>query len=84
METKIPTSKERKLEQPEFEKWMAKVEEARAAILKHVGSNGKSKNVSGAIKCPICGQDNNLRFAVHNNGHVHATCRTKGCVTWVE
>jgi hypothetical protein len=37
---------------------------------------------SGSIECPICGKQ--LAFRVHSNGHVHASCETIGCLSWIE
>jgi len=37
---------------------------------------------SGSIECPVCGKQ--LAFRVHSNGHVHASCETIGCLSWLE
>jgi hypothetical protein len=48
---------------------------ARAAII-------ATKQSSGIIDCPVCGNSKSLRFSVASNGHVLAGCR--GCVSWIE
>lgn len=42
-----------------------------------------TKQGSGVIDCPNCG--NKLHFSVaRSNGHVHAHCETRLCVSWME
>ena len=45
---------------------------------------GKGNGVSrDAMECPVCGST--LFFRVANcNGHVHARCKTDGCLSWME
>jgi len=39
---------------------------------------------SGNMKCPVC-ETGNLRYSrAAYNGHIHATCSTEGCVSWME
>lgn len=39
---------------------------------------------SGALQCPVC-NNGLLRFSVaRSNGHVHASCTTRLCVSWIE
>jgi hypothetical protein len=57
---------------------------ARNAITEHLKASGKPlRNVSGSIPCPVCDKGN-LGFGIAYNGHCHATCSTKGCVSWME
>lgn len=50
---------------------------AREAIL-------ATKRGSGEIDCPIC-KAGKLRFSVARvNGHVHAHCTTRLCMSWME
>lgn len=41
------------------------------------------KDVRGAIACPECQQVLYFRRSAYN-GHIHAHCETKGCVSWME
>lgn len=44
-----------------------------------------TKKPHGETDCPKCGVGSALRFTVSSyNGHVHAACRTKGCLAWME
>ena len=50
---------------------------ARAALI-------NTKQGSGEIECPIC-KTGKLHFSVaRSNGHVHAQCTTRLCVSWME
>lgn len=52
-----------------------KMAEARKSIV----ATGKS---TGVVVCPMCGD--RLAFRVMDNGHIHASCKTKDCLTWME
>ena len=73
------------------EKWMAErianVGKARAAIVAACGGPWKNgtPGTSGTIDCPACGAEKSLRYSRAGvNGHIHAGCRTDGCVSWME
>lgn len=37
------------------------------------------------IDCPVCKGEKCLDFSRSGyNGHIHAACRTEGCVSWME
>ena len=60
---------------------------ARAAIVEHCGGPWKkgTPGSSGKIDCPACNGEKTLRFSrAGYNGHVHAACKTEGCVQWME
>lgn len=69
----------------EIEGSFRKTSLAREAIVKHLGGPWK-KGVSGSggeIECPVC--KGKLRFSRAGcNGHIHAQCLTKDCVSWME
>lgn len=47
----------------------------------------KKKRIGGAqtIDCPACGGIKTLSMTIAAyNGHVHAKCKTEGCVSWME
>jgi hypothetical protein len=67
-------------QEKEWEEIFAKTNRARQAI---VDATKGERNRSGHITCPIC-MDGQLGFRVHHNGHIHAKCATKGCVSWME
>lgn len=41
----------------------------------------ENKN-QGYIECPICSKK--LGYLIASNGHVHAKCETKHCLSWME
>jgi hypothetical protein len=44
----------------------------------------KGHGGQGSLKCPVC-TDGTLRYSVASyNGHMHAGCSTRGCVSWME
>lgn len=59
---------------------MLQVEIARKAIL--VQTQGK-KGVSGEVTCPKCSGVMKYKTAPCN-GHIHAYCKTEGCLVWCE
>lgn len=59
---------------------------ARKAIVEHLGGPWKEgvKGAAGSIECPVC-KTGSLRFSRAGiNGHIHAQCKTVGCVAWME
>lgn len=66
-----------------FEKLVA----ARSAIVEACGGPWKrgDPGQGGKIHCPSCGTDDALSFSRSGyNGHIHARCKTEGCVGWME
>lgn len=60
---------------------------AREAIVEHLGGPWKkgTPGGKGLIDCPVCEKVLCLSFIrAASNGHIHATCRTLGCVSWME
>lgn len=53
---------------------------ARKAI---VAKEGNKRLVRSDIPCPIC-KTGRLRYAIMQNGHIHAACTTEECVRWSE
>ncbi len=75
----------------EADAWMAQrmlnVGKARQAIVEHLGGPWKkgTPGAGGCIDCPACGNAECLRFSrAGYNGHIHASCKTEGCVSWME
>lgn len=63
-----------------FEVRFAHIKTARAKIVQR---HGKQRGVKGGIECPACG--GTLFYSIASyNGHIHAYCRTEGCVSWME
>lgn len=59
----------------------------REAIVAHLGGKWKKgmAGSAGAIDCPSCKGEKTLRFTRSGyNGHIHAGCKTGGCVSWME
>ena len=70
-----------------FNKRMKKMSDARAAIVIACGGPWKRgmPSCGGLIKCPACDNDDALSYSRSSyNGHIHACCKTDGCVKWME
>lgn len=83
----FPTAEERAEREREFAKRLEGIGNARQAIVAHLGGPWKkgTPGASGTINCPVCGGDATLRFSrAGYNGHIHAACKTDGCVRWME
>lgn len=60
---------------------------ARAVIVDHLGGPWKkgAAGSQGVIDCPVCKGVKTLKFSRAGvNGHIHAACKTDGCVAWME
>lgn len=82
-----PTAEEMEEKDLEIEDLFAKITKAREAIVEDCGGPWKrgTPASSGKINCPACGQTEALHYRRAGvNGHIHATCSTKGCVSWIE
>lgn len=78
-------------ERAERQRWLderfANIGKARQAITDHLGGPWKkgAPGAAGTIDCPACGTVESLRFSrAGYNGHIHAACKTEGCVRWME
>jgi len=60
---------------------------ARNAIVDSLGGPWKKgmSSTSGVIDCPKCSGEKTLRFSRSGyNGHIHASCTTEKCLSWME
>lgn len=74
----VLTPEQRAANEKEFRDYCERRNKIRAAIVELHPHGG-----FGSIKCPCCG--GTVRYSVAKyNGHVHATCSTKGCASWME
>lgn len=83
----FPTAEEIAAEEKEIEARCAALGMARKAIVEYLGGPWKrgTPGARGTIDCPVCGAEKSLCFSrAGYNGHIHAACRTKGCVSWME
>jgi len=72
------TEAEVRAEEVEMARRFGAIFEARAAII-------STKKKSGTVACVLCKAPDALHFTVSSyNGHVHASCSTKGCLSWME
>ena len=77
----FPTAEEVQEELDSYKRSSQNINTARAAIVERTGGRRGS---SGSIECPVC-HSGRLNFSVSGyNGHIHATCSTAGCVSWME
>jgi len=84
---RLRTAEELAAQQAEDKKRFADIGKARAAIVEHLGGPWKRgmPGIGGAIDCPVCGGEGTLAFSRSGyNGHIHASCKTDGCVRWME
>lgn len=83
----FPTAEEIAAEDKEIAEQFAKMICARQAIVNHLGGPWKrgTDGSIGVIACPVCEQPESLQFSrAGYNGHIHARCKTDGCVSWME
>lgn len=52
-------------------------------ICSRIRAEHKGENWSGVEACPVCGGSLHLRHAACN-GHIHASCETKDCISFME
>jgi len=82
---RFPTPEEIAEREQRLREYVAKVGNARHAIMEHIKAQGLLKrDCSGVIRCPVCGGKLHYGRAGSYNGHVHAECETAGCVSWLE
>lgn len=77
----FPTDAEIDAQIAESDRAIEAIGKARRAITSSVMHRRGS---GGSIDCPVCGVLGALVFSVAHNGHIHAGCRTAGCVAWME
>ena len=78
----FPTEAEVQARIAEIEDCGRKIGLARHAIVEFTKG---ARGMGGTIDCPACGSPRSLRFSVARcNGHIHASCTTAGCVSWME
>lgn len=70
-----------------FDQMLSMTVKAREAIVEFCGGPWKRGDggVAGVIDCPCCGAKDSLSFSrAGYNGHIHASCETEDCVSWME
>lgn len=76
-----PTREEAEARERHVHERYQQINNARKAIIAHAG--GK-RGVRSQLPCPIC-KTGTLHYSIAGlNGHVHAGCTTKECVSWME
>ncbi len=82
-----PTAQEIAERNAEIERLFDRTRIAREAIIAACGGKWKkgTPGTSGKIDCPVCKQPGTLTYSRSGyNGHIHARCKTEGCVSWME
>ena len=82
-----PTAEEMAEREAERKRSFEDTMKARAAIVDSLGGPWERgmEGSTGDIDCPVCGVAGALQFSRSGyNGHIHASCRTSGCVGWME
>lgn len=76
-----PTREEAEAEEAAFKACFARVKVARQAI---TDKHGKARGLGGEMPCPNgCGGI--LRYSIAGvNGHIHGSCSTADCASWME
>lgn len=86
--TKNPVSCEKfeALTQEEYDEKMAKWKErlGQTFIAREIITSQPDFKVgsSGSVECPVC--KSKLNYSCALNGHIHAICETKECLSWME
>lgn len=81
----FPTAEEREERNRLMAERFVNIGKARDAIVEHLGGPWKRgiEGSRGQIICPVC--EGMLSFTRSGyNGHIHASCNTTGCVSWME
>ena len=82
-----PTQEEMAEREAERNSRFEKIRKAREAIVSHLGGPWRrgAPGANGRIDCPACGGKASLAFSrAGYNGHIHASCTTENCVSWME
>lgn len=80
-----PTAEEIAAHDADIHERFGRIGKIRAAIVQSLGGPWKKgmMGASGSVTCPCCG--GNVRFSrAGYNGHIHATCSTADCASWME
>lgn len=83
---KYPSDEEMAAREALARESMLNMTKAAAAIAADIGGDWKrgDPSVAGAIDCPVCGSSGALSYSrAGYNGHLHARCKTDGCVSWM-
>ena len=68
----------------EFDLIFAKVKQARCAITDKHGTKKPPESIRDNMPCPCC-EAGVLHYSISSyNGHIHAACDSKVCVSWME
>jgi hypothetical protein len=80
-----PTQEQIDADEKKSEELFERTMKARKAIVDFLGGPWKKgmRAVSGTLPCPCC-QKGTLTFSRGGNGHIHASCFTEDCVSWME
>lgn len=87
IKSEYPTAEEMAAEAKEMESDMRNMMIARVAIVSACGGPWKrgTQGSAGVLDCPVCNSEESLRYSRSGyNGHIHASCSTEGCVSWIE
>jgi hypothetical protein len=87
VKAEYPTAEQMQAREQAFQQKLVNTGLARLAIVEHLGGPWKrgTPGASGTIDCPVCKAESGLRFSrAGYNGHIHAACKTEGCVSWME
>jgi len=82
-----PTPEEMEADDKRIAEMFVRTAKARNAIVESLGGpwNRTTPGASGTIDCPVCSGQKTLHFSrAGYNGHIHASCSTDGCVSWIE
>jgi hypothetical protein len=82
----LPSQEEAERSEDEHEATLQKFSIAHKAAKADAKSKGLRMGHGGASRMPCpSGCDGELRYSVAScNGHMHAACTTKGCISWME
>jgi ribosomal protein S27E len=82
----LPTREQAEAHENEVAERQAATMKALRATHDDAKAKGLEKGNGGrsSVKCPTCG-NGEIHYSVASyNGHIHASCSTQGCVSWME
>lgn len=80
------TREEAEAEEAETKAMWERTSKAMHAAHDHAKAQGYGKGRAGAgfVDCPVCEKGRVYYRVAAYNGHMHASCETDGCVSWME
>jgi len=82
-----PTNDQMEEADKKVQDYFGVIDRAKKAITEKCGGKWKrgDAGADGEVDCPACNIKDSLRFSRAGvNGYIHASCKTEGCISWME